>query len=134
MTSWDKYADKAARWSERQYADAGAYLARRAELVRTLGPPLAARRHRARSRLRRRRPRATSCREQRYLGVDASAEMVAAGRARGRELVQADLNDYEPPRAGAGDDDLPRDLLRARPARALRADRAATPRRSSSST
>src|SRR5439155_25750164 len=34
--------------------------------------------------------------EQRYLGVDASEEMVAAGRARGRELVRADLNEYAP--------------------------------------
>ena len=34
--------------------------------------------------------------EQRYVGVDASEEMVAAGRERGRELVHADLNDYEP--------------------------------------
>jgi len=33
----------------------------------------------------------------RYVGVDASEEMVAAGTARGRALVQADLNDYEPP-------------------------------------
>ena len=61
--------------------------------------------------------------EQRYVGVDASEEMVAAGRERGRELVLADLNEYVPPRAGAGDDDLPRDLLRARPSRAARADR-----------
>ena len=41
MTSWDKYAGKAADWSDEQYADARTYLARRAELVRSLGPPLA---------------------------------------------------------------------------------------------
>jgi SAM-dependent methyltransferase len=95
MTSWDKYADKAGDWSGEQYADVRTYLARRAELVRSLGPPLA-----------------TgdtvldlACGDggladflpaQRYLGVDASEDMVAAGLRRGRELVQADLNDYEP--------------------------------------
>ncbi|MDP9262092.1 MAG: methyltransferase domain-containing protein [Actinomycetota bacterium] len=96
MTSWDKYADKAGDWSGEQYADARTYLARRAELVRSLGPRLA--------------PGdilldlacgdgglADFLPEQRYVGVDASEDMVAAGRRRGRELVQADLNDYEPP-------------------------------------
>jgi SAM-dependent methyltransferase len=34
--------------------------------------------------------------DQRYVGVDASAEMVAAGRARGRDIVEADLNTYVP--------------------------------------
>lgn len=33
----------------------------------------------------------------RYLGVDASAAMVAAARARGRDVVEADLNAYAPP-------------------------------------
>jgi SAM-dependent methyltransferase len=96
MTSWDKYAGKAADWSDEQYADARAYLARRAELVRTLGPQLA--------------PGDAvldlACGdgglgdflpELRYVGVDANEDMVAAGRRRGREIVQADLNDYEPP-------------------------------------
>jgi SAM-dependent methyltransferase len=95
MTSWDKYAGKAADWTHVQYADAETYLRRRAELVRTLGPAL--------------QPDDVvldlACGDggladflpgQRYLGVDASAEMVAAGRARGRELVQADLNVFEP--------------------------------------
>jgi SAM-dependent methyltransferase len=95
MTSWQKYAGKAQGWSEREYADANAYLSHRAELVRGLGPAL----------------RAgdvvvdLACGdggladyfpEQRYIGVDASEEMVAAGRERGRELVHADLNDYVP--------------------------------------
>ena len=96
MTSWDKYDDKADEWSEAQYADSDAYLAHRAELIRTLGPPL--------------EPGDTvldlACGdgalgdflpEQRYVGVDASEHMVAAGRARSRELVHADLNDYVPP-------------------------------------
>jgi SAM-dependent methyltransferase len=95
MTSWDKYADKAGDWSREQYADARTYLARRAELVRSLGPPLAA----GDTVL------DLACGDggladflpaQRYLGVDASEDMVAAGLRRGRELVQADLNDYEP--------------------------------------
>jgi SAM-dependent methyltransferase len=96
MTSWDKYADKAGEWSDSQYADARAYLAHRAAAIRSLGPVL--------------RPGDTvldlACGdgalgdflpEQRYLGVDASEQMVAAGRARGRELVLADLNEYLPP-------------------------------------
>jgi SAM-dependent methyltransferase len=94
-TSWDKYATAAATWSDEQYADARTYLARRAELVRTLGPRL--------------EPGDVvldlACGDggladflpaQRYLGVDASEEMVAAGRARGRDVVRADLNAYEP--------------------------------------
>jgi SAM-dependent methyltransferase len=95
MTSWDKYADKAGDWSGEQYADARTYLARRAELVRSLGPRLAAGDI----------VLDLACGDggladflpaQRYLGVDASEHMVAAGLRRGRELVQADLNDYEP--------------------------------------
>src|SRR5205823_598857 len=35
--------------------------------------------------------------EQRYRGVDASPEMVEAAHRRGRDVVQADLNVYEPP-------------------------------------
>jgi SAM-dependent methyltransferase len=72
-----------------------AYLAHRAELVRELGPPL----ERGDVVL------DLACGdgalgdflpEQRYLGVDASEEMVGAGRARGRDLTRADLNDYAP--------------------------------------
>ncbi len=96
MTSWDKYAAGARGWSEEAYADPHAYLAHRAELVRTLGPRLE----------RRDVVLDLACGdgalgdflpEQRYVGVDGSEQMVAAGRERGRDLVLADLNDYEPP-------------------------------------
>jgi SAM-dependent methyltransferase len=96
VTSWEKYSGAADGWSDEQYADAKAYLSHRAELVRILGPRLA--------------PEgvvldlacgdgglADFLPEQRYVGVDASAEMVAAGLRRGREIVQADLNEYTPP-------------------------------------
>jgi SAM-dependent methyltransferase len=96
MTSWQKYGAHADDWSETQYARADAYLAHRAELVRTLGPPLC--------------PGdvvldlacgdgglAEFLPQQRYLGVDASEEMVESGRTRGRDLVRADLNEYVPP-------------------------------------
>ncbi len=96
MTStWDKYAGGAEGWSDDAYADARTYLARRAELVRTLGPRLA--------------PGdsvldlacgdgglADFLPEQRYRGVDASPEMVEAAHRRGRDVVHADLNDYVP--------------------------------------
>ena len=94
-TSWDKYAQAADGWSDAAYADARTYLARRAELVRTLGPAL--------------EPGDVvldlACGDggfgdflpdQRYVGVDASPEMVEAAKRRGRRVVQADLNDYEP--------------------------------------
>jgi SAM-dependent methyltransferase len=91
-----KYAPQAERWTEDAYADAAAYLAHRAELIRTLGPPL---------------PSGESLLdlacgdgglaehlpELRYLGVDASPEMVTAAQGRGRNVVLGDLNDYEPP-------------------------------------
>lgn len=93
---WGKFARHADRWSERAYADPNAYLAHRAGLIRTLGPLLA--------------PGDTvldlACGdggladflpEQRYLGVDGNAEMVAAGRTRGRDLFEADMNDFVPP-------------------------------------
>jgi SAM-dependent methyltransferase len=94
-SSWDKYAPAAEGWSDGAYADAHTYLTRRADLVRTLGPPL--------------QPGDVvldlACGdggfgdflpEQRYVGVDASPEMVEAARRRGRNVVPADLNDYEP--------------------------------------
>jgi SAM-dependent methyltransferase len=96
VTSWDKYADGASSWSDDAYADAATYLAARAELIVALGPRLA--------------PGDVvldlACGdgglgaflpEQRYRGVDASPEMVAAARARRRDVVEADLNDYVPP-------------------------------------
>lgn len=95
MTSWDKYSGKAQGWSEREYASPNAYLAHRADLVRTLGPEL--------------RDGDVvldlACGDGaladflpglRYVGVDASEDMVAAGRERGRDLVCADLNEYVP--------------------------------------
>ena len=94
--TWEKYGSKAHGWTDTAYADAHTYLARRAELVRTLGPEL--------------QPGDTvldlACGDggladflpqQRYVGVDANAEMIRAGRERGREIVGADLNAYVPP-------------------------------------
>ncbi len=90
-----KYEPQAERWTETAYADAAAYLAHRAELVRGLGPPL----------------RAgdvaldLACGDgglaaflpgMRYVGVDASGAMVRAARARGVEAVLGDLNDFRP--------------------------------------
>jgi SAM-dependent methyltransferase len=88
--------DAETSWSERAYADARSYLAHRAGVVTHLGPELV--------------PGDTlldlACGDAafadflptgvRYLGVDGSAAMVAAARARGHEAVNADLNDYVP--------------------------------------
>jgi SAM-dependent methyltransferase len=91
-----KYARAAERWSEEQYADSVAYLRHRAELIVSLGRPLA--------------PGdrildlacgdaglADFLRGYDYLGVDASEEMVRAAHRRGAHVELADLNDYEPP-------------------------------------
>jgi SAM-dependent methyltransferase len=92
----EKYDRQAERWSESAYADAAAYLAHRGELVLSLGPPLedgdtvldlacgdaAAAEHLP---------------QLRYVGLDASAEMVKAGQRRGRNVVLGDFNDYDPP-------------------------------------
>jgi SAM-dependent methyltransferase len=95
MSSWDKYAAAADAWSDDAYADSAAYLARRAEVFRSLGPAVQA----GDTVL------DLACGdggfgdflpEYRYLGVDGSAEMVAAARHRGRDVVQADLNEFEP--------------------------------------
>ena len=94
--SFEKYGAQAEDWSEEAYADAQAYLAHRAALIVALGPPL--------------RSGDTvldlACgdgglaehlRGFDYLGVDASPEMVAAAQRHGRNVVLADLNEYEPP-------------------------------------
>jgi SAM-dependent methyltransferase len=91
----EKYDTSAERWSEIAYADAATYLAHRGDLVLRLGPPLeqgdtvldlacgdaAAAEHLP---------------GLRYVGLDASAEMVKAAQLRGRSVVLGDLNDYEP--------------------------------------
>ena len=91
-----KYASQAERWTDDAYADADAYLAHRAELIIGLGPGLEA----GDSVL------DLACGDGglaghlpglRYLGVDASPEMVAAAQRRGRNVVVGDLNEYEPP-------------------------------------
>ena len=97
----DQYARQAEDWTERAYADVGAYLDHRAELIVSLGPGL--------------EPgdtvldlacgdgglgEALLARGARYRGVDSTAEMVEAARRRlgGRaEIVPGDLNDYVPP-------------------------------------
>lgn len=93
----DQYRRQAARWSETQYADAASYLRHRAELVVSLGPRL--------------EPGDTvldlACGDGglgaflgehglRYLGVDATPEMVEEARRLGREVELGDLNDYAP--------------------------------------
>jgi SAM-dependent methyltransferase len=95
VSSTDKYAGQAARWSEDAYADAAAYLAHRAELVVSLGPRL----HEGDSVL------DLACGDGGladhlhgldYRGVDASPEMVEAAAHHGRAVVLGDLNDFEP--------------------------------------
>jgi len=96
VSSTEKYAAAAERWSEEQYADSVAYLRHRAELIVSLGPRL--------------EPGdrvldlacgdgglADFLRLYEYVGVDASEEMVRAARARGARVELADLNDYAPP-------------------------------------
>jgi SAM-dependent methyltransferase len=83
-------------WTETAYADPHAYLAHRAELIRSLGPRL--------------EPGdllldlacgdgglAAHLPDLRYRGVDASPEMIQSARAHGRDVVLGDLNEYEPP-------------------------------------
>jgi SAM-dependent methyltransferase len=83
-------------WTETAYADPEAYLAHRAELIRSLGPRLD--------------PGETlldlACGDGGlaehlpgivYRGVDSSHEQVESARRRNREVVVADLNEYEPP-------------------------------------
>ena len=97
-----KYAGKAERWSEQQYADPTAYLNHRADVVVGLGPRL--------------EPGdevldlacgdggfgdVLLARGLRYRGVDSTEEMVVeAARLLGDRapIERGDLNDYEPPR------------------------------------
>jgi SAM-dependent methyltransferase len=83
-------------WTERAYADSDAYLTHRAQVVTSLGPPLEAGDLLL----------DLACGDGafaeylpagvRYVGVDGSAEMADAARARGRNVVVADLNEYVP--------------------------------------
>jgi Methyltransferase domain len=96
-----KYAGKAREWSERQYADPGAYLSHRADVVIALGPRLEAGDE----------VLDLACgdggfgdvllaRSLRYRGVDSSEEMTAeaARRLYDRAAIElGDMNDYEPP-------------------------------------
>jgi SAM-dependent methyltransferase len=96
-----QYARQAAEWTEGAYADVTAYLAHRAELIASLGPPL----ERGAVVL------DLACGDGglgeallalglRYRGVDSTPEMVAAARARLGDLApvdEGDLNDYVPP-------------------------------------
>ena len=96
----DQYARQAEGWTEQAYADVGAYLAHRAELIESLGRPLS-----------------TGdtvldlacgdgglgdallARGLTYHGIDSTSEMVASARGRlaGRAEVElGDLNDYAP--------------------------------------
>ena len=97
----DQYAQQAADWTERAYADVGAYLDHRAELIVALGPRL--------------EPgdevldlacgdgglgEALLARGVGYRGVDSTPEMVAAAQLRlgaRAEVVTGDLNTYTPP-------------------------------------
>jgi Methyltransferase domain len=96
-----QYARQAADWTEHAYADVGAYLAHRAELIVSLGPPLA----------RGDEVLDLACgdgglgeallaRGLRYRGVDSTPEMVDAARTKLADRApvdQGDLNDYVPP-------------------------------------
>lgn len=82
-------------WTETAYADPHAYLAHRAQLILSLGPPLVS----GDALL------DLACGDGglaehlpgiRYHGVDASPEMVESARRRGRDVVLADLNEYVP--------------------------------------
>ena len=101
MSKEDQYARQAEAWTDRQYADAAAYLAHRADLVVTLGPRL--------------EPGDEvldlACGDGglgqllldqglRYRGVDSTPEMVAEAERRlgERAMVElGDLNEYAPP-------------------------------------
>jgi hypothetical protein len=84
-------------WTDREYADPVPYLRHRAELIRSLGPPLE---HGDRL-------VDLACGDGgladflpgiEYLGVDADPRMVEEASAKGRTIVRADLNDFTPDR------------------------------------
>jgi Methyltransferase domain len=84
-------------WTEREYADPVPYLRHRAELIRSLGPPL-----QDGDRL-----VDLACGDGgladflpgvEYLGVDADPRMVEEAASKGRTIVHADLNDFAPDR------------------------------------
>ncbi len=101
MSEREQYARQAEAWTERSYADARAYLAHRAELIRTLGRRLETGDE----------VLDLACgdaglgealleRGLRYRGVDSTPEMAAVARQRlgDRAPVEVgDLNDYVPP-------------------------------------
>lgn len=101
MTKEDQYVRQAEQWTDRQYADAHAYLAHRADLIVSLAPPVEAGDE----------VLDLACgdgglgaflleRGVRYRGVDVTPEMVEeAGRRLGdRAPVElGDLNDFTPP-------------------------------------
>jgi SAM-dependent methyltransferase len=82
-------------WSEREYADPVPYLRHRAEVIVSLGPRLE-----PGDRL-----LDLACGDGgladflpgiEYLGVDADPRMIEEARSEGREVVSADLNEFEP--------------------------------------
>ena len=82
-------------WTDREYADPVPYLRHRAELIIGLGPAL-----RAGDRL-----CDLACGDGglsdflpgiEYVGVDADPKMVEEARSKGRTIVHADLNEFEP--------------------------------------
>jgi SAM-dependent methyltransferase len=84
-------------WTDRAYADPVPYLRHRAELILALGPPL-----RPGDRL-----LDFACGDGgladflpgiEYLGVDADPKMVEEAASKGRSIVHADLNEFEPDR------------------------------------
>ena len=97
----DQYARQAGDWTEKAYADATVYLAHRADLIATLGPPLEAGDE----------VLDLACgdaglgellveRGFRYRGVDSTPEMVSQASRRLGERAQVeigDLNEYVPP-------------------------------------
>jgi Methyltransferase domain len=84
-------------WSDREYADPVPYLRHRAEVIVSLGPRLE-----PGDRL-----VDLACGDggladflpgMEYLGVDADPKMVEEARSKGRDVVHADLNEWEPDR------------------------------------